>query len=186
MRVVAGDLRGLALTTVNGRNTRPTAAKVKEAMFNILSPYLENVKIGVDLFSGSGALGIEAVSRGVLQMYLVDKNRAAIAAIKTNVQKTHQEDAFNILPISAAHALQHFSEKKLQFDLLILDPPYAQKITPVIVQKFIEQNLLNSPALILLETDYSLADQRRNDCAVLAAKKYGQTYVEIWQYEGDE
>ncbi|AXX64620.1 16S rRNA (guanine(966)-N(2))-methyltransferase RsmD [Bombilactobacillus bombi] len=184
MRVIAGELGGLSLTTVSGRSTRPTGAKVKEAMFNILNPYLTSKTIGVDLFAGSGALGIEAISHGIAQMYLVDKSHAAIKAIKANVSKTHLDDRFKILPISAQQATQQFIQKQLKFDLLILDPPYVQHVNPDIVATFIENKLLNAQAIILLETDYDLQDRHRSDCSVIAAKQYGQTFVEIWQYKG--
>lgn len=185
MRVIAGKMRGLALKTITGRTTRPTAAKVKEAMFDILNPYLSPSMVGVDLFAGSGALGIEAVSRGLAQVYLIDKNRAAIKVIKSNVQKTREPERFTIWPVSYQQAMRQFEQQQIQFDLLLLDPPYLQHLNPAIVQAFIEQKLLKPQALILLETDYSLQAERRDDCLLIAAKQYGQTYIEIWQYQGD-
>lgn len=185
MRVIAGKMRGLYLKTVMGRNTRPTSAKVKEAMFDILSPYLSPSMIGVDLFAGSGALGIEAVSRGLTKVYLIDKNRAAIKVIKSNVKKTREPDKFKILPLCYHQAIRQFGHERVQFDLLILDPPYVQHLNPAVVQSFIEQKLLNPQSLILLETDYNLQNERRDDCLLIAAKKYRQTYIEIWQYQGE-
>ncbi|UQS83759.1 16S rRNA (guanine(966)-N(2))-methyltransferase RsmD [Bombilactobacillus thymidiniphilus] len=182
MKVIAGKFGGLNLSTVKGRNTRPTSAKVKESMFNMLSPYLHNVTKGVDLFAGTGALGIEAVSRGVETMYLVDQNRQAINVIKDNIAKTHATNEFTVWSISAQKAVQRLLQSQTKMDLLLLDPPYAQHVTLQLIQECLP--ILTSQALVLIETDYDLHEQILPGFSTIASKQYGLTFVEIWQYEG--
>ena len=100
MKVVSGKFRGLNLKAVPTNNTRPTSAKVKEAVFSMLSPYMVD-GVALDLFAGTGSLGIEAVSRGYQQAYLVDKAYKAINTIKENVEKTREEDSFVVIKSSA-------------------------------------------------------------------------------------
>lgn len=181
MRVIAGTFHGLNLLPVKGCNTRPTGAKVKEAMFNILAPYLSSVTTGCDLFAGTGSLGIEAVSRGVEQMYLVDSNRQAQQTIKANIAKTHAEPQFQVLKMTADKALLTLQQQQIQLDLLLLDPPYAQHVTVELVQQAIQLGLMSTRALIVIETDYALKQPDLQQFTVIADKQYNQTYVQVWQ-----
>ncbi|NVY95711.1 16S rRNA (guanine(966)-N(2))-methyltransferase RsmD [Lactobacillus sp. DCY120] len=186
MRVVGGQFRGLNLQAVKGQQTRPTSDKVKESIFNILTPYLRADMTGLDLFAGTGALGIEAYSRGIKDVYLVDKSSRAIAVMTANVQKTHQEVDFTIWKQTAAQALNHLAQEQVKLGLLLLDPPYRLRITPQIVENCLQQGLLKQGALIMLETDYLLPETRPSQCQLVTRKQYGQTFVEIWQYQGEE
>lgn len=105
MRVVAGRFRGTRLEAVAGDKTRPTTDKVKEAMFSMLMPFLSGGNV-LDLYAGTGGLGIEAVSRGMTHATLVDRQFQAIKVIQSNVDKTHDAAAFSILKMPAQQALQ--------------------------------------------------------------------------------
>lgn len=182
MRVISGNFRGLNLKAVPGDSTRPTSAKVKESIFNIINPYL-SVGNCLDLFAGTGSLGIEAVSRGFDKAYLVDKNFKAINTIKDNILKTHSEDHFSIVSSTANDALKKFATDEVKFDLVFLDPPYRMHITTEITDKMIADGLLNDGCIVVIETDYEIEENDNLHLKVLQAKSYGETKVLIYKYE---
>lgn len=151
MRVISGNYRGRRLIPVPGNQTRPTADKVKESMFNMLGPYFDGGQ-ALDLYAGTGALGIEAVSRGMDHATLVDKQYAAIKTIKQNVELTKEADKFTILKQPVAIALQQFADEGKQFDLIMLDPPYARQEVLAQLQVFAEMHLLAPDGVVMLET----------------------------------
>ncbi len=183
MKVVSGRFRGLNLKSVPSDNTRPTSAKVKEAVFSMLSPYL-NDGVALDLFAGTGSLGIEAVSRGLETAYLVDKAYKAINTIKENIEKTHAEDSFVVMKSSATDALKKFALDGVKFDLVFLDPPYRMKITEQIIKDMVEQNLLNDNAIIVDETDYDIDLSNFDKIDLIKEKRYKDTKVALYQFGG--
>jgi len=152
MRIVAGDFGGRRLKAVPGMATRPTTDKVKEALFNIIGPYFEGGR-SLDLFAGSGGLSIEAVSRGVDQAVLIDKQYAAIKTIKDNVAVTKAPEKFEILKRDANRALKELAGRGDQFDLVFFDPPYAQQKIAEQMATLRELGLLSAGARIICETD---------------------------------
>ncbi|MBL3530266.1 16S rRNA (guanine(966)-N(2))-methyltransferase RsmD [Companilactobacillus zhachilii] len=183
MKVVSGRFRGLNLKAVPTNNTRPTSAKVKEAVFSMISPYMVD-GVALDLFAGTGSLGIEAVSRGYEKAYLVDKAYKAINTIKENIEKTHAEDSFVIMKTAATEALQKFAADGIKFDLVFLDPPYRMKITEQIIKDMVEQNLLNPDAIIVDETDYDIDLGDFDGIELLKEKRYKDTKVALYQFGG--
>ncbi|GKQ42816.1 methylase [Companilactobacillus sp. RD055328] len=182
MRVVSGEFRGLNLKAVPGDSTRPTSAKVKESIFSIINPYLTD-GICLDLFAGTGSLGIEAVSRGYETGYLVDKNYKAIKTIKENIEKTHSENRFIIQSGNATDALKKFAADKIRFDLIFLDPPYRMHITDEIVENMISEGLLNDQCIIVIETDYVIEKISDEHLTTIQEKTYGETQIVIYKYE---
>lgn len=182
MRVVSGKFRGQNLKAVPGDSTRPTSAKVKESIFNIINPYLTG-GICLDLFAGTGSLGIEAVSRGYEKAYLVDKNFKAIKIIKENTEKTRSSELFTIINSTASDALAKFKSENIKFDLVFLDPPYIKHITDEITKNMVEDALLENGAIIVIETDYEVEPFENDNLHIIQEKKYGETFVVIYQYE---
>lgn len=182
MRVVSGDFRGLNLKAVPGDSTRPTSAKVKESIFNIINPYLKPGNC-LDLFAGTGSLGIEAVSRGFEKSYLIDKNFKAINTIKENIKKTHAESKFAIINSTASDALTNFIDNNIKFDLVFLDPPYRMHITKEITNNLISDGLLNDGCVIVIETDYETEKIESPNIKIIQEKRYGETNILIYQYE---
>ncbi|WCG34651.1 16S rRNA (guanine(966)-N(2))-methyltransferase RsmD [Companilactobacillus farciminis] len=182
MKVVSGKFRGLNLKAVPTNNTRPTSAKVKEAVFSMLSPYMVD-GVALDLFAGTGSLGIEAVSRGYQQAYLVDKAYKAINTIKENVEKTREEDSFVVIKSSATEALRKFQDEKVKFDLVFLDPPYRMKITEQIISDMVDNDLLNDGAVIVDETDYDI-DLELEQIELIKEKRYKDTKVVMYRFGG--
>lgn len=126
MRVIAGDYGSRPLKAVSGKGTRPTTDKVKENMFNLIGPYFRG-GVALDFYAGSGALGIEAVSRGIDHAILIDQSRTAIKTIEQNIAMTGEEEKFTVLNGKNRQVLDRFMATAPQFtgfDLVFLDPPY--------------------------------------------------------------
>ena len=124
MRVIAGTARRLLLKTPDGLDTRPTADRIKETLFNMLMPYLPDA-VFIDLFSGSGGIGIEALSRGARKAYFIENNPKAIACITDNLEPTHLTDKSVVLRQDVFAALR--GGIKDTADIIFLDPPYGQE-----------------------------------------------------------
>lgn len=120
MHIISGKFKSLALTAPKGLSTRPTSSKMREAVFNICQNVIENASI-LDLFSGSGAIGLEAISRGASQATFVEKDPHALKALKTNIQKLGVTQQTTILPLDVLQALKKL---RIPFDLIYIDPPY--------------------------------------------------------------
>lgn len=183
MRVVAGEFGGRKLKTLAGNNTRPTTDKVKGAMFNMIGPYFDGGN-ALDLFSGSGSLGIEAVSRGMDQAVLVEKNFRAMEIIRENVAMTKNEEAFQLMKMTANQAIQQLADRGLQFDLVLLDPPYAKQEIVKQIEMLLSNGLLAKDVTVVCETDKEvvlpemigqLKERKRHD--------YGITAVTIYDWE---
>lgn len=182
MRVVSGRFRGTKLEAVVGDKTRPTTDKVKEAMFSMLMPYLDDGDV-LDLYAGTGGLGIEAVSRGMNHATLVDRQFQAIQVIQHNVEKTHAESAFTVLKSPAKDVLQKLSIENKQFELVFLDPPYAKETIAADMKSLVAHHLLRDGAIILAESN-DLANLPLEDQTfkIIRQKQYGITVVTIYQY----
>ena len=149
MRIIGGKARGTKLFTLEGENTRPTLDRVKESLFNIIQNDLDN-KVVLDLFSGSGALALESLSRGAKKAILCDNNQDVIKIIKKNVVKTHFEDYTEILLQDYKKAIKSIKEK---VDIIFIDPPYEKNIAIDAIKKILENEILKEDGLIVLETD---------------------------------
>ncbi len=155
MRIIAGNYRGRNLKSLKGDNTRPTTDKVKEAMFNMIGPYFDGGKV-LDLFSGSGALAIEAVSRGIDLAYCVDRNYAANKVIQENIAITKEPTKFCLFKMDAKQALKKFSNNKEKFDLVFLDPPYAKQQLEEQIQQLESYHMIKEDGFVICETDKSV------------------------------
>lgn len=151
MRVISGEFRGRHLAAVPGSGTRPTADKVKESMFNMLGPYFDGGR-ALDLYAGTGALGIEAVSRGMTAATLVDKAYPAIKVIKENVAPLPHPERFTVLKSPVDRALRTFGEAGDQFDLIMADPPYAKQEVLDQLAMIRELHLLAPGGTVMYET----------------------------------
>ena len=182
MRIITGKARGIRLDTLEGLNTRPTAERAKEAVFSMLAFDIEGRRV-LDLFAGSGQMGLEALSRGAVSAVMVDCARAAVDIIKKNTAKTRLEGA-EIVCADSMNWLEGSAKKGLSFDIVFMDPPYAEKLLPRCLEKLLRGNLLKSTSLIVCESgaqedlfcgDEALAD--RFD--LIKSTRYGVAYVNI-------
>ncbi|MDQ0231292.1 16S rRNA (guanine(966)-N(2))-methyltransferase RsmD [Metabacillus malikii] len=155
MRVVSGKFKGRQLKAVPGVTTRPTTDKVKEAIFNMVGPYFDG-GISLDLFAGSGGLGIEAISRGIELSIFVDREMKAIQTIHKNLEICQAKDFSEVYRNDAERALKAIIKRELQFDLIFLDPPYKQQKLKALISLMNENQLLKENGYIVTEHDASI------------------------------
>lgn len=152
MRIIAGERRGLQLKSLKGENTRPTSGKVKESIFNIIGPYF-NGGVVVELFGGSGALSLEALSRGANLAYIFEKNRTACEIIRANSEKCKYEEKIHLYQTDARNAIKTLDQLNVKIDYLFLDPPYAEEKFYQLAGQAVDAGLLADDAMIICEHD---------------------------------
>ncbi len=161
MRVIAGEARRLRLKTVEGRDTRPTTDRIKETLFNMISDRLAQSSF-LDCFAGSGAIGIEALSRGAGQAVFVEKNPRAVECIRQNLITTRLEDRALVMPGDVLTALKRLEEKAYRFDTVFMDPPYDKGWERQALACLRNSRLLDEGTLLIVEascqTDFSYVD----------------------------
>ncbi len=179
MRIISGTMRGTKLFTLEGLNTRPTLDRVKEALFSKINYDLEEAVV-LDLFSGSGALALESLSRGAKISVMCDSSKDAIRIIKQNIEKTRTEDKTILLKCDYKNALEKLEKDKMKFDIVFLDPPYKTDFAECAAKEIIEKNLLNENGMIILETDDKekvLNNLDTNLLEIKDMKKYGRVFL---------
>ena len=177
LRVVAGEFGGRPLKTLEGKTTRPTTDKVKGAIFNMIGPFFDGGRV-LDLFSGSGSLAIEAISRGMSSAVLVEKDRRAQAVIQENIKMTKSEEQFQLLKMDAARALTQLTG---QFDLVLLDPPYAKEQIVANITQLEEQGLLAEEVMLVCETDKGVdLPEEVSNFGIWKQKTYGISKVTVY------
>ena len=177
LRVVAGDFGGRPLKTLEGKPTRPTTDKVKGAIFNMIGPFFDGGRV-LDLFSGSGSLAIEAISRGMSSAVLVEKDRRAQAIIQQNIKMTKSEKQLQLLKMDAARALTQLTG---QFDLVLLDPPYAKEQIVANITQLEEQGLLAEEVMLVCETDKAVdLPEETSNFGIWKQKTYGISKVTVY------
>ena len=147
MRVITGSARGAKLKTLDGLATRPTSDRVKEAIFNIIQFDIQGRRV-LDLFGGSGQLAIEALSRGADYAVIVDQSAEAVKVIKDNLKKTKFDQQASVFQMDY---LRYLSTAREKFDLIFLDPPYAEKSLENALQKISEIDILSEGGIIICE-----------------------------------
>lgn len=186
MRVISGEYGGRKLKALPGDNTRPTTDKVKESMFNMIGPYFDGGKV-LDLFSGSGGLAIEAVSRGCASAVCIDKNYQAINVIKDNIAITKEPQKFKIMKGDGSKLIDSLAASGEVFDYLFLDPPYASQKIVEQIEKITDLGLLSGDALIICETDKSVGLPDETTQFTLRRRQvYGMSEVVIYKRKEDE
>lgn len=187
MRIIAGKNKGTKLNTLEGNDiTRPTLDRVKESLFSILYPNLENSEI-LDLFAGSGALSLEALSRGAKHAVICDKSYKAIRVIKDNVSKTKQEENVEILNKDFEMAIKILSQNNKKFDIIFLDPPYKTNYIQKSVDLIIEKQLLKEDGIIVAETDELnriLEHIEKEKINIYDIRKYGRVDIMFFKRKG--
>lgn len=154
MRVIAGTARSLQLKTVPGMETRPTTDRIKETLFNILAPELADCEF-LDLFSGSGGIGIEALSRGAGRAYFVDSSRTAVKVIRENLVHTRLEDKGEVLGCDVFSAIRTLEQRHGAFDVIFMDPPYEKGLEEQVLYTLADSALVSQDTLIVIESSRS-------------------------------
>jgi 16S rRNA (guanine(966)-N(2))-methyltransferase RsmD len=174
MRIIAGKKRGTKLLPPQGYNVRPTTDRVREAVFGSLQFVIAD-SVVLDLFAGSGAMGLEAVSRGAEKPYMVDSSDDSISIIKENVNKTGFEDLVEIVKKDYAKALIEF-KNTLKFDIVFIDPPYESGYYQDAVRLLVEGGLIRPNGIVILESGEKLGGLFYG-MEMFKEKKYGTTHI---------
>ena len=180
MRIITGKARGIRLKTLEGLETRPTAERVKEAIFSMIQFDIEGRKV-LDLFSGSGQMGLEALSRGASQAYLIDRSRDAIRVIEENASKTKLISDCKIIGSDSLDFIRR--NRGTRFDIVFLDPPYASDLYRSSLGALLDCDMLKPTSLIICESD---TDEIFGDDAELSARfickkqsRYSKTVITV-------
>lgn len=155
MRVISGTARGTNLYSLEGNDTRPTLDRVKESMFSIIQTWIPEARV-LDLFAGSGALGIEALSRGATSAIFGEKSYKASEILRKNIEKTHLQEKSIIITKDYLKVLEQIRNQK--FDIIFLDPPYKLDFVGKTVNKIVELGMLEEDGIIVVETDEEKRD----------------------------
>lgn len=176
MRVISGKARGTKLSSIESLSTRPTLDRVKESLFNIIQNNLRGAVV-LDLFAGSGQLGIEALSRGADKAYLCDINRDAVKMIKQNLEKTKLNDKAVVINEDYKKALRTLNTNE-KFDIIFIDPPYKEDIAVDSIINIIHESRLKENGIIIIETDEIERDLREinkiENIKIIDQRKYGR------------
>ena len=177
MRVISGVARGTKLKTIENNSTRPTLDRVKESLFNILQDKIKEAVI-LDLFAGSGALGIEALSRGAKKAYFCDKSYEAIKVIKENLNKTKFLDKSVIFNSDYLVAMKKIKEK---LSIVFLDPPYKLDLSINAIRELLKLKIIDEDTIIIIETDEFNRDINElkmiEKVEIIDTRKYGRAYL---------
>ena len=175
MRVIAGSARRLLLKSPAGVETRPTADKYKETLFNVLQPYLYADTEFLDLFCGSGAIGIEALSRGVKHAVFVERSKDALKCVEENLKTTHFTDRAHVIAKDAISALYQLQGQYV-FDVIFMDPPYGQGLEQQALRVIENSSLIHPESIVIMEvsneTDLSYLHDERSRFEILKIKEY--------------
>lgn len=185
MRVIAGEAKGRELIAPKGLNTRPTLAKVKEAMFGMIQFDIEDSRV-LDLFSGSGGLGIEAISRGAKNAVFCDADRTAYNAVKSNLKKLGFEDRASVNFGDSIALLERLALEGAVFDIVLIDPPYESDLADRAIKGLEKNGLLIPGSILLCEHSLKNPPAFSEGFSVRKPKKYGDTYVTCAVYQGEE
>ena len=174
MRIITGKARGVRLDTLEGENTRPTAERVKEALFSMLQYEIQGMRV-LDLFGGSGQMALEALSRGAEYAYICDSAKDAVDIIKKNVQKTSLTDC-SVLCADYKQAIKQLSNESC--DLIILDPPYKLGLIPDAVSRLANADMIKAGGIVVCE-DEREAPYEFEGFTLRRHAKYGRAYLTV-------
>lgn len=177
MRIIAGVHKSRKLETLEGNNTRPMMDVMKESVFNTIGPYFDEIEI-LDLFGGSGALSLEAISRGAKHSYIIDLSRDAIKVITNNVRSLHEEEKVSIMNMDYKIALKKLQGKT--FDLIFLDPPYRLNIVNELLEYLDNNGFMKEGTIIVC---HYVKGNAKIDQNYKLLKNYARGSAEVAIYE---
>ena len=185
VRIIAGTARGRKIETLEGMETRPTLDRVKEAVFGSLQFRIPYAKV-LDLFAGSGNLGLEALSRGAKRVVLNDRNPACIEIIRRNVQTLGLSDAARTMNLDYAAAIERLSSEGEAFDLAFLDPPYREGLSEDAVRRLFTSRLIVPGGIVVLEHAAELPPKGQPGIfRVARTKRFGKCGYSLIEEDGE-
>lgn len=182
MRVVSGACKGRPLKAVPGTGTRPTTDKVKESIFNIIGPYFDG-GIVLDLFAGSGGLGIEALSRGMDRGVFVDRDFTAFQTVKANLDLCKLSERAEVYKNDSQRALKALIKRELSFELIMLDPPYKKQKLVELLEEISKARILNDKGYIVCEHGHDVTlPEHIGDLIIKRKEVYGIIAITIYKW----
>ena len=176
MRIIAGQARGRAITAPQGEKTRPTQDYVRESLFNIIRWDIEDARV-LDLFAGTGALSLEAVSRGAASAVMIDMDRAACECIRKNMETTRLKEHCRLIPRDYKTALSMLEREEAKFDIVFIDPPYKMENTGEMCAELYDRGLLDDGALLFVEHRRGMAPLIDPRFEAYDQRSYGETQI---------
>ena len=182
IRIIGGELKGRKLLTVPGIDTRPTADRVRESIFNILGDGVRGARI-LDLYAGTGAMGIEALSRGAQFVFFAEGHKSALAALKKNIKTCSLESRANAIKWNILDNLNIIRSHKPAFNLVFIDPPYNKDmIQPTLSNLAMSQCLATGARLALEHSPLEPIPEKRSEFKIADQRRYGKTLVSFLIY----
>lgn len=178
MRVISGILKGKNIEGYSISGTRPTMDRVKESVFSTIQDSIKN-SVVLDLFAGSGQLGIEAISNGSKLCYFIDNNKEATNTIKKNIELLNIKDKSIVLNYDYKKSLNYFKDNNIKFNIIFVDPPYDYDVLDKVISKILEYNLLEKKGILVIEHTKEIKGDYK-DLYLYKAKKYGYKYINIY------
>ena len=185
VRVISGSARGLKLNTPGDDRVRPTTDRVKESMFIIVQDWVYDSQV-LDLFAGSGALGIEALSRGASQAVFCDNSLDSIKIIKSNIEKARVVDRSQIVSGDFKRCLRDMEAKNQSFDMIFVDPPYYEGLFEEVLDTIRSCKILKKDGIVIVEHDAKRPIGQVEGLEVYKEKKYGITMLTFYCLEDDD
>ena len=180
MRVISGTLKGKKLFSVRGQSVRPTSDRVKEAIFDILQDRFRGQKV-LDLFAGTGALGIEALSRGATAGVFVEESPRSLVALRRNIESCRLQDRTEVLVKEVRAGLRVLEEKGERFGLILLDPPYGKGLAGSTLEALSRRSILDIEGLVVAEHSVSEALPSLPSLERVDERRYGDTQVSFFR-----
>ena len=179
MRIISGIRRGHKLLEFEGMDVRPTTDRVKESIFNLIQSYIPD-SVCLDMFSGSGALSFEAISRGASKAVMLDNDKRSVDIIRKNAQSLKFG---NFCEIRNEDAFEYAGRAAEKFDIIFLDPPYNKGYVKPVLCEIVKHKLLNDEGIVMLESDDTDFSAEVQGLTILKQRKYGRTCITIYQKE---
>lgn len=182
MRIVAGTARGRALQGPKGKGIRPTADRVRESLFNILGQWMTDLTV-LDLYAGTGAFALEAISRGAARAVMVDQDREALQLCRENAKTLGFTDQVEVLGMPVARGTEQLGKRKAQFDVIFADPPYAAHVVEDILRHLTTHQLLKPDGVAVIEHEKQEdAPAEQGGLHRVDQRKFGNTLVSLYRF----
>jgi 16S rRNA (guanine966-N2)-methyltransferase len=177
MRILGGEFRNRLLKSPKGTPTRPTTSLVRKAVFDICQAYIPEARV-LDLFAGSGALGIEALSRGAAHATFIERDRNALRCLQENLEMLQLQKRSTLI---AGNVFTYLKRLKSCYDLILADPPYAHDVHSTLLKAIDQLQLLASEGYLFLETGYPIDfPQTLETLQLIESRRYGKTVLHLW------
>ena len=184
MRVISGFKKGYKLKCPKGKDTRPTEDRIKESLFNILG-YIHGESIVLDLFAGSGSIGIEFLSRGAKKAYFVDRSYLSIKTIKDNLAHTGLEGKSRVIKNDAIRSIKILGNENIKFNYVFVDPPYGKNLIIDVLENLWDQTILVEDGTIIVEHEKGLElENNIFDFKKIDSRNYGSKFLSFYTHIG--